>query len=125
MGRDNGKAVKEGYQNTDFMRTDTSMRDHKRAETTHADFTGQTDLIANIPMYKEGNSNDFVPDGSDTEEQYGLSLEERKRQRREAHNPIPQKKKQVNNSKDSILSNSDCVETSPSLLAKLAMKASQ
>ena len=67
----------------------------------------------------------FNADGLDSDELYGLNLEERKRQRTEAQYQALQTNQMDRPTKDSTLSYEDCVETSSTVLAKLAQQASQ
>lgn len=62
--------------------------------------------------------------GLDTDELDGLKLEERKRQRIEAHLSGVQTHPTDITNKESTLSYNDCVETSITELAKLARQAS-
>ncbi|KAL1803146.1 hypothetical protein ACET3Z_031793 [Daucus carota] len=121
VGRDN-VSTNTGFQNPTSTHPVTSTRIHRGGSTVHADISGHATYTTGSAEHKEGNSNVFECDGPDTDEHYGLNLEERKRQWREVHTAEPQTKYQDKQNKDSTLSDTDCVETSPSFLAKLALE---
>lgn len=122
--RDNDKAVKLKFQKTNFRRTEEIMRDRRDSTAINAGNSGPSGLPIYNSKQKEGNLKDIGPDGLDSEEQYGLNLEERKRQRRESHDNETQQIQQGKNSLDSAFSETNCLETTPSFWAKLAVQAS-
>lgn len=102
-----------------------SSRDSTENSTGYADISGNSKFETNNSGPKEGNSDGIDVDGLDLEEQYGLKLDERKRERSEAHYNVTQTRHLNNTNKDSIFSDADCVETSSHLMAKLTKQASQ
>ena len=109
----------------DSARQATDLRDERRNATNKADISGYTVGYVHDKQAHEGNSNKNESNGSDQEELYGLSLEERKRQRTKTQVNVAQTKQKDISVKDSTLSHEDCVETSSIFLAKLARQAGQ
>lgn len=76
-------------------------------------------------MNKQAGFDNLENNGVDNDELYGLNLEERKRQRSQAHSFMDQTKQKNSANMDSTLSNVDCVGTPDTVLAKLAEQASR
>lgn len=124
-GRDNHGAANQGFQNTEITRRTDDVRFQRNNVTGLADNSGYPAGQSNHMQSKEGNPNKGFNNGLDSEELYGLNLEERKRQRSEAHYTTTQTQQTDVSTKASTLSTADCVETSTIVLAKLAEQASQ
>ncbi|KAL1829331.1 hypothetical protein ACET3Z_007743 [Daucus carota] len=115
----------QGIQNPDSSRVDRPTRVNREDTTVFTDISGNSKSRVINLEHKEGNSNVAGFDGPDSDEHYGLNLEDRKRQRSEAQVTGAQTKNLHTINKESMLSGSDCMETTPTFLAKLATQASQ
>lgn len=124
-GMNNHKADNQGFQKAEFTRPIDRSRFQRDNVMVIPDKSGYLNFPANNIQSREGNSNNIKNNGLDSEELYGLSLVERKRQRNEAHFTGSQIKQTDGLTNDSTLSTDDCVETSSHLLAKLVKQASQ
>lgn len=119
--RDTHRAENQGFQ----TRAATDGRSQRDKTHKKADILGYTNNYGTEMQLKEGNLNLNDSTGLDSDELYGLALEERKRQRVEAQ--LNKTQVHVSNvpNKDSILSHRDCIETSSNLEATLARQASR
>lgn len=79
-GKDNYEAENQGFQNTGLARPTTNL--HIRGD--NADKSGYVNADGNNLRSEAGKSKVDINNGLDSEELYGLNLEERKRQRIEA-----------------------------------------
>lgn len=133
-GRQDG-GTKQGTTNQGFQKNNYSGQSDKShnyrdggSKTTQSDsLKERAGNIFNVEKEREGNTFNVQDNGLyglDSEELYGLNLEERKRQRSEAHGPDMQTRQSFVPNKDSTLSKVDCVESSSNLLATLATQAS-
>ncbi|KAL8126745.1 hypothetical protein AgCh_013868 [Apium graveolens] len=77
---DSSTAGNTGFQKSDPMRAGSS-RDNRERSTVPSDITGISNFGNNKVVHKGGNLNINGPEYLDLEEQYGLNLEDRKRQR--------------------------------------------
>ncbi|KAK1388659.1 hypothetical protein POM88_016837 [Heracleum sosnowskyi] len=83
-GPTNYDAENQGFQKTENTHPATDLRDQRDKGSTVAKNQGYgSDYVTNVTT-KAGNSNLNKETGLDSEELYGLNLEERKRQRTEA-----------------------------------------
>lgn len=114
----------QSFRDPNISHDDMHMRDQRGNVTTRADFSEKTGDTANKSNLG-GKSKTFESNGLDPEELYGLNMEERKRQRSEAHITTTKNTKNDTPNSGSTLSGSDCVETTPQFLATLAEQASQ
>lgn len=125
LGVDNSKAGHQGFQNRNSPRVDLSARVNRDNTFVFMDISGKsTSRVTNLEN-KEGNLNGNEADGLDSKEQYGLNLEDRKRQRSETYVNAAQVKNQNISNKESTLSDADCVGTSSTFLVKPVKQASQ
>lgn len=123
-GKENQYATNQEFQNANFSRATDGTRFQENIDADLADKTGSTKVQTNQIKSRDNYQVTSNNNGLDSDELYGLNMEERKRQRSEAHVTISQIKQTIVSPMDSTLSNDDCVETSSDFLAKLAEQAS-
>lgn len=85
VGLDNYKAENQGFQTPNFSSAGTPQRDFREKTTLFANIPDKSSFTSNNLKHRKGISKNSVTDGLDSKEQYGLNLEEIKRQRSEAH----------------------------------------
>lgn len=84
-GKGNHGVENQGFQTTKVSHQTEEVRDRKDNITNLADNRGYSVKLSNHVQAKVGNSKSGKNNGLDSDELYGLNLEERKRQRSEAH----------------------------------------
>lgn len=122
---DNYKAQILGIQNRDNARSRYQMANRRDNKVEFARNSGKTGFMDVNSKSKEGNTSTIFYDGPESEKLNGLKLEDRKRQRSEAHDVMQTVNQGETTPKDSVLSNDDCTETSLNYLATLTRQASQ
>ena len=122
---DNYNTENQGFQKTDWSRSPIDLHDQRNKGNNSAKNQGYSGEYGSNVTAKAGNSNSSNTNGLDADELYGLNLEERKRQRKEAQYTVLQTQQTDTTIKEPTLSNGDCAGTFPILMTKLATQASQ
>lgn len=125
FGKDEVKARSSGIQKPDIMQSSTHAVSGFGNVVGVATNQGLSVVMGNNLNLMEGNPGTTLVDGPEDDELDGLRLEERKRQRSEAHVYSNMDFDKVNKTTDAVLSHNDCTESHSTYLAKLARQASQ
>lgn len=94
-GRDTHRAENQGFQNTRSTRPTTDLRVQRDSTNNKADISGYSVGYENNMQPNEGNSKMSNTNGLDSDELYGLNLEERKRQRVDASSMYNRQNRQI------------------------------
>lgn len=124
-GKDNLKQQNPEQSIPSFMRAVSPTLKRRDCSADSANISGVTGGNISNSNVVGGNANSLNNNGPEEEELDGLSLEERKRRRSEAHGFISTGINKETSSMDSVLSNGDCSESHTQSLATLAQQASQ
>lgn len=125
FGKDEVKARSSGIQKPDIMQSSTHAVSGFGNVVGVATNQGLSVVVGNNLNLLEGKPGKTLVDGPEDDELDGLPLEERKRQRSEAHVYSNMDFDKVNKTTDAVLSHNDCTKSHSTYLAQLVRQASQ